>query len=382
MAKKRKPKKLAPGFCEDATQILDAQQTAQAGQSGTATTPGAAGGVPEAKPTTANWRKDWTIYANGLGGWFAWNARSAKKVSLITTGTQANPHTTMAQAEAVLQTMHANGMLAAEYMNSQSFAGAQAEAAAASQANADAQADAQAEAIIISPQEAFQQMQEADNALGQVGAVPPQGFDAAGQPIQAPQHFSITPQSAEAAAMAAIDLILTEQDDALSGPMQALVSAVANSTTKDEKSLNKISNKVMQAADMHSTLALNSLDQSFTAINRAMEQWQFDMHFLLTQLAAKAGLTQPGEQLESALTTTDEQMLSTSYGQSLILNCKMLVPFFDDLIEVLREIRDRMPPIPLHVSGEPPARYHQLDEPDVQDGSDLEPIGGAKLTIL
>ena len=50
------------------------------------------------------WRDYWTIYANGIGGWFAWNARKSKRVNLLTVGT-------LAEAEKELLRMHEAGEL-------------------------------------------------------------------------------------------------------------------------------------------------------------------------------------------------------------------------------------------------------------------------------
>ena len=32
----------------------------------------------------------WTVYSNGIGGWFAWHAQDARRVELVPVGTYAD----------------------------------------------------------------------------------------------------------------------------------------------------------------------------------------------------------------------------------------------------------------------------------------------------
>ena len=50
------------------------------------------------------WRDYWSIYANGIGGWFGWNAKLAKRVNLVSVGT-------LIEAEKELLRMHEAGEL-------------------------------------------------------------------------------------------------------------------------------------------------------------------------------------------------------------------------------------------------------------------------------
>lgn len=185
-------------------------------------------------------------------------------------------------------------------------------------------------------------------------------------------HWSVTPQSAADQALVAIDQILSEQDDTISGPVQSLSDATFAVQEPIDGTLKKVRQKVQQAADRQTTMALDTLDSAITNILQATDTWQFDLHFMLTQLAAKAGLTQPGEQLASAVTVSAEAVPGPTYGSTLVLSIREALPVFADLIEVLREIRDRMPPLALRVAGEPKATYPGRTEPDV-DNTDQEP---------
>ncbi len=191
------------------------------------------------------------------------------------------------------------------------------------------------------------------------------------QAMTPPVHFSVTPQSAAEQALAAIDSLLAEQDDALSGPMQALHEATYNSFTTNNQVLTKITQKITRAGDQYTTQVLNAIDSVFTTINNYMETSQFDVHFLLTQLAAKAGFTEPGQQLESALEETTEAK-ELSYGPTMTLDCRGIGQWFEDLIEVLREIRDRMQPTPLHIHGTPRAMYPSSKESPEVDTKEEE----------
>jgi hypothetical protein len=50
------------------------------------------------------WRDYWSIYANGTGGWFAWNAQRAKRVELVAVGS-------LTEAETELNRLHSLGKL-------------------------------------------------------------------------------------------------------------------------------------------------------------------------------------------------------------------------------------------------------------------------------
>lgn len=46
---------------------------------------------------------DWTVYANGCGGWYAWNGRTRRKVELVLCGHHNGKPDPQAFADAVTE---------------------------------------------------------------------------------------------------------------------------------------------------------------------------------------------------------------------------------------------------------------------------------------
>jgi hypothetical protein len=163
----------------------------------------------------------------------------------------------------------------------------------------------------------------------------------------------------------AIDALLVEQDDKLVLPMTTLNSATSTIFQKNQKVITALQNKVLKAADLATTQSLDALDSVYTTLLQGLDTWQYDSNFLLTQLAAKGGFTEAGEPLHAALQKELAEAPQLAYGGTLVLAIAEAVPYLDQLIEVLREIRDRMPPQAMRVFGTQPAKSAQEDEPIV-----------------
>lgn len=190
------------------------------------------------------------------------------------------------------------------------------------------------------------------------------------------------PQPADQAVLDAIDELQAGIEDSLAGPMQAINNATINVFIEGDKTINKITKTVNQTCDKCTTRALDQLDLVLTQLINALNIWQQDIHFVLTQIVAKAGWTSPGMTLELLMQQWQEVMNKVDFGPPLVLSVKEAIPHFDQLIEVLREIRDRLPPIPLHVVGEPPAHAEQPDEPLAETGEAETPPEEAPLPQL
>lgn len=160
-----------------------------------------------------------------------------------------------------------------------------------------------------------------------------------------------------------IDELLAGQDDKLILPMSTLNKATSTIFQKNTKIITQLQEKIIKAADRATTLHLDALDGVLTTVLQGLDTWQFDVHFLLTQLAAKGGFTEAGEPLEAALQAELADASKLAYQGTLVLAVAEAIPYLNQLIEVLREIRDRMPPIATRIAGEPPARYQPTDEP-------------------
>lgn len=169
--------------------------------------------------------------------------------------------------------------------------------------------------------------------------------------------------SAAQQALMNIDEALVEQDDKLILPMNTLNKATSSIFQKNTQIITKMQEKIIKAADRETTTALDHLDGVYTTVLQGLDTWQFDVNFLLTQLAAKGGFTEAGQSLEHALQKTLAEAPQLAYQGTLVLAVKEAIPYMEQLIEVLREIRDRMPPNAMRVAGERAAESALPDEP-------------------
>lgn len=181
------------------------------------------------------------------------------------------------------------------------------------------------------------------------------------------------PKSAEQQVLESIDELLCGQDDALVLPMNSLNQGVAKVFENHAKIITKMQDRLLRAADKEAVRNIDKIDGVFTRLLQGLDGWQFDAHFLLTQLAAKGGMAKVGDPLEAALIKEITEAPQLAYAGTLVLAVKEAVPYLDQLIEVLREIRDRMPPKAIHVRGEVPA-LAPTDEPDAETQEALPEI--------
>lgn len=159
-------------------------------------------------------------------------------------------------------------------------------------------------------------------------------------------------QSAAETVLESIEVLLAGQDDRLVMPLTTLNKATADLVGKNAKIVTRMQEKILRDAARNLTHHDNALDAVSTRVLAGLDNWQYDAQFLLTQLAAKGGFTKIGEPLEAALEAEVLKAPELAYVGTLVLAVKEAVPYFVQLIEVLREIRDRMPPLALHLQGE------------------------------
>ena len=91
---------------------------------------------------------------------------------------------------------------------------------------------------------------------------------------------------------------------------------------------------------------------------------------MLQDLSAAAGLRQPGDPLEAALIEQVSVAPDIAYSATLLLALRDAMPHLGRIVEVLREIRDRMPGQPIQFEGEAAA----VDEPDAITITDVAPV--------
>jgi hypothetical protein len=186
-------------------------------------------------------------------------------------------------------------------------------------------------------------------------------------------------KSAEQQVLESIDELLAGQDDSLVMPMTTLNQATAKVVDQNAKIITRLQEKVIKAADRDTTRQLDQLDGVYTRVLEGLNLWQEDANFLLTQLAAKGGFTKAGEPLEAALQKEVTEAPQLAYAGTLVLAVKEAIPFFEQLIEVLREIRDRLPGVATDLRGEPPAKYPADDEVESDERTELAEVADSEI---
>jgi hypothetical protein len=171
-----------------------------------------------------------------------------------------------------------------------------------------------------------------------------------------------------------IESTLAQNDAAIQIPLTRINQGIAALSKDNAKIITKLQGKILRQLNQHVTDASNQIDGVQTTILQGLQNWQNDNRLLLTQLAAKTGLTAPGDSLEMALVDKVADAPELAYSATLLLAIREAFPFLRELIEVLQEIRDRMPNLPVHVPGEPYSRAPELelgkpvDAPNWQEG--------------
>ena len=147
-------------------------------------------------------------------------------------------------------------------------------------------------------------------------------------------------RSADVQALDALEQLLTEQDNTLSVSMSRVFGAIADVAQNNQKLVNKLQTKLVRAATKSLTGSQNKIDSTVTSLMSALSSWQFDVNYLLENLASKCGLKKIGEPLEAALLNEMVKGPELAVGTQIVLSIREIAPSLRDLIEVLREIRD------------------------------------------
>lgn len=159
-------------------------------------------------------------------------------------------------------------------------------------------------------------------------------------------------ESAAEQVLRSIDELLTEQDNTMIIPMTQVSNTVKEVVEKNAKLITRMQGKILRGLNTTTTHHLDMLDGVHTRILGGLDAWQSDVHYMLTQLASKSNSIQTGQRLEDMLIHEAEKAPELAYAGTLVLAVKEAIPYFEQLIEVLREIRDRMPGSPVSFPGE------------------------------
>ena len=188
---------------------------------------------------------------------------------------------------------------------------------------------------------------------------------------------TITTTAGNAQLMGAINTLVADEEDNVALPMTAINQWIAQLSQQSSKTIVGVGNAIIKSIAAGNVSSSNDVDAVGTQLLQPLYDWQSQNDLVLTQLAAGVGLTQPGEPLESALLNQTAQAPELAYSASLLLALREAMSHFGGLIEVLREIRDRMPPLAASVPGEAPQTGDVISDPTVgSEYSWVEPTIG------
>jgi hypothetical protein len=163
--------------------------------------------------------------------------------------------------------------------------------------------------------------------------------------------------TAEETILQSIDEILSETENSLAVPMTAINQAVSHVVDNNAKTIKRLTERILRAADKEVVGIDDKLDAVYTGLLGGIDAWLGDTHFLLQQLSTKGGLAEIGAPLESALLKEVTDAPKLEYGATLVLAVKEAVPWLDRMTVALERIADGMSPLERREPGEAAAVY-------------------------
>ncbi len=161
---------------------------------------------------------------------------------------------------------------------------------------------------------------------------------------------TLTPEQLQL--LSSIETLLADNQNLISLPLTAINQGIAQLSVLSAKAIAKVANTLTKQIAADIVTNSNAVDSLGTSILQPLYDWQAQNELLLTQLAASAGLTQPGDPLTAALVESAAEQPELAYSATLLMALREAMGRFDGLVEVLREIRDRMPPLAVRNEGE------------------------------
>jgi hypothetical protein len=161
--------------------------------------------------------------------------------------------------------------------------------------------------------------------------------------------------------LAAITTLVAGNDEAVQVPMSLINQDIAAAVFANSKTLSGISNLLVKKISQAVTDNDNDIELAGTSMLQGISAEIDQNALLLNHLASAAGLLQPGDPLESALLDQTAEAPELAYSASLLLAIKEAMPHLGAIVEVLREIRDRMHDAPAALPGQPPETGEAYD---------------------
>ena len=148
-------------------------------------------------------------------------------------------------------------------------------------------------------------------------------------------------------ALQSIDQFIGENHEGLSVPMTTLNQAISNLIEGNGKAIKGLTSRVVKAIDRHVVTNDEQVDSALTTLLQGIDAWLSSQEYALTLMSSKGGLLEIGEPLAAVLAEDAAQGKQLAYQGTLVLSIREAEGKIDELIEVLREIRDRMPGQPV-----------------------------------
>lgn len=175
--------------------------------------------------------------------------------------------------------------------------------------------------------------------------------------------------SSEATVEKGLEIMLCANEAELATVVNRIYDFLNCSLRDNQKHITRIEKKVKSWLTRQQTETGNTLEYLITRLLNWLTQDQLETEYLLQQLCVKCGELQVGEPLENAITPLKEEGSGIQYAGELVLSVREAIPYFVQLIEVLKEIRDRLTPVAIELPKELPAS----DEPFVAGTEAEEP---------
>jgi hypothetical protein len=156
----------------------------------------------------------------------------------------------------------------------------------------------------------------------------------------------------EQTALESLDAGTLENESRLGAVVNKCLDHVAGSTEELGKTIRSAQTKCKNHLSRATATCADGIDVVVTGMLGWLVSGTDENHFVLQQLAVKTNIVYPGEPLENMLSRHTEEGDGVKYMGELVLSVKEVVPFAKQLLEVLREIRDRIGGFPEVVQGE------------------------------
>jgi hypothetical protein len=157
---------------------------------------------------------------------------------------------------------------------------------------------------------------------------------------------------ADADLLDAINTLTATHADSVTIPYSVLNQGIADLVAANGATIAKVSKVLTRKLDQAVTDNDNGLELVGTVILQGINAYLTENDLLLNHLAASAGILKPGDPLESVLLNQVAEAPELAYSATLLIALRDALPIGRQIVEVLREIRDRLPPSAIRLAGE------------------------------